>query len=170
MKKIALLLVALVAFSSCEEDIQFSNPALQVTVDDELLRIVNPSVTLNLDGTITLAGSSGFETLSLTVASNEPGTYKFGVNDINVAYYKYDVDEMTLEYSTIEGINNSDFESDLGELIIYPLSHPKASKTPGTISGEFHFRGKLLNNNPLGEPSVFFHQGSFYNLFVHFEE
>lgn len=166
MKKIFLFLTALVAFSSCEEDIKFNNPSLQVMKDEELLRIENPEVIQNSGGSITITGTYGFETLSLKIASKNAGTYKFGLTDSNVAYYKYDEEGLILEYSTIEGIDNPDLESDLGELIIYSQTYPKASTTPGTISGEFKFRGKILNSNPLGNPTVFFHQGHFYNLFV----
>ncbi len=164
MKKIFLFLTVLVAFSSCEEDIKFNNPSLEVMVDDELFRAENPKVNQNLDGTITITGEYGFEILSLKIASKNPGTYKFGINNTNVAYYKYDEDGFVLEYSTIEGIDNSDLESDLGELIIYPANHPKASRVAGTISGYFNFRGKTLNTNSLENPTVFFHQGHFYNL------
>lgn len=170
MKKIFLFLSALVVFSSCEEDIRFSNPSLQVMKDNELLRTENPKVNQNLDGTITITGKYGFESLSLKVASKNAGTYKFGLNDTNVAYYKYEEGGLLLEYSTIEGIDNPDLENDLGELIIYPANHAKASKTPGTISGEFKFRGKILHSNPFGEPTIFFHQGHFYNLYVGAED
>lgn len=166
MKKIALFLLALVAFSSCEEDIQFNNPSLQVMKDNELLRVVNPHVVLNLDGSVSLTGSYGFETLILKVASPTPGTYKFGLNNSNVAYYKYEADGLVLEYSTISGVDNSQMEDDLGELVILPPTHPRASKEPGTISGEFKFRGKILNSNPFGSPNIFFHQGVFYGLKV----
>lgn len=166
MKKIFLFLTALVAFSSCEEDIQFNNPSLQVMVDEVLFRADNPTVNEGPGNAITITGEYGFETLILKVASKNAGTYKFGLNSTNVAYYKYEEDGLILEYSTIEGIDNPDLESDLGELIIYPKTHPKSSSTPGTISGEFKFRGKILNSNPLGNPTVFFHQGHFYNLSV----
>src|SRR5690554_109813 len=166
MKKIVLFVVALVAFSSCEEDIQLNNPSLQVMKDDVLLRTIHPQVIQHTDGSITLTGEYGFETLSLTVASGNPGTYKFGINNNNIAYYKYEEDGIVLEYSTIEGIDNPELEDDLGELTIYPATHPKSSPIAGTVSGEFKFRGKLLHNNPLGEPNIFFHQGTFYNLIV----
>lgn len=166
MKKIFLLVVLLVAFTSCEEDIKLNNPSLQVMKDDVLLRTVHPQVLQNIDGSITIIGEYGFETLSLTVASRNPGTYKFGVDNTNIAYYKYDEDGLVLEYSTIEGIDNPELEDDLGELIIYPATHPKASPIEGTISGEFKFRGKILHDSTLGEPNIFFHQGTFYNLVV----
>lgn len=164
MKKIFLFVVALVAFSSCEEDIKLNNPSLQVMKDDVLLRTLHPHVELNPDGSILITGEYGFETLSLKVASQNPGTYKFGINNNNIAYYKYDEEGLVLEYSTIEGIDNTDMEDDLGELTIYPSTHPKSSPMEGSISGEFKFRGKILNNNPFGEPNIFFHQGTFYNL------
>lgn len=167
MKKIFLLVVALVTLSSCEEDIRFNNPSLQVMKDDELLRVENPQVILNLDGTISITGEYGFETLSLKVPSINAGTYYFGVNTSTVAYYKYDAgDGLVLEYSTISGVENPELEDNLGELIIYDATHPKASPIAGTISGEFKFRGKIMNENPFGQPSIFFHQGRFYNLTV----
>ncbi len=167
MKKIFLLVVALVTFSSCEEEIKFNNPSLQVMKDDELLRVENPQVLLNLDGTISITGQYGFEVLSLKVPSVNPGTYYFGLNANTVAYYKYESEDgLVLEYSTIAGVENPEQEDNLGELIIYDISHPKSSPIAGTISGEFKFRGRIMNENPFGQPSIFFHQGRFYNLAV----
>lgn len=167
MKKIFLLVVAMVAFSSCEEEVKFNNPSLQVMKDDELLRVDNPHVLLNLDGTVSITGEYGFEVLSLKVPSTEPGTYYFGLNNNTVAYYKYEADDgLVLEYSTIAGVENSDYEENLGELTIYDISNPKSSPMSGTISGEFKFRGRIMNDNPFGQPSIFFHQGHFYNLAI----
>src|SRR5690606_39314025 len=106
MKKIFLFVVALVAFSSCEEDIKLNNPSLQVMKDDQLLRTLHPHVELNPDGSILITGEYGFETLSLKVASQNPGTYKFGINNNNIAYYKYDEDRSEEHTSELQSREN----------------------------------------------------------------
>ncbi|MFA5556667.1 MAG: DUF6252 family protein [Flavobacteriaceae bacterium] len=170
MKKIFFLVAVLGLFSSCGEDIQFNNPSLQVMKDDALLRTTNPRVVLNLDGTIAIAGEYGMESLSLKIPSVTPGTYYFGVDSNTVAYYRSEApDGLVLEYSTIEGPENEN-EGNLGELTIYEITDPKASPVQGTISGEFKFRGRIMNNNPFGQPSVFFHKGHFYNLTAQAEQ
>lgn len=170
MKKIFFLVAVLGLFSSCGEDIQFNNPSLQVMKDDVLLRTTNPRIVLNLDGTIAIAGEYGTESLSLKIPSVTPGTYYFGVDASTVAYYKSVApDGLVLEYSTLAGSENEN-ESNLGELTIYEATNPKASSVQGTISGEFKFRGRILNNNPFGQPSLFFHKGHFYNLTVQAEQ
>lgn len=166
MKKIFFLIAVLGLFSSCGEEIQFNNPSLQVMKEDVLLRTTNPRVIMNLDGTIAIAGEYGTEFLSLKIPSLNPGTYYFGVDNSTVAYYKHIApDGLVLEYSTIAGPENEN-EANLGELIIYEPTHPKASPVQGTISGEFKFRGKILNNNPFGREYLFFHKGHFYNLTI----
>ena len=164
MKKLFFFLTTLLVFTSCEEDVKFNNPSMQAMNGEVLFRATDPRVTYNLDGGITISGEFGFETMELKIASAAPGIYKFGLNSNTVAYYKYDADGLVLEYSTIGGVENPDLQSDLGQIIIYEPTHPKASKTPGTISGEFKFNGKLINNNPFGAMNVFFQDGHFYGL------
>ncbi|HUH51222.1 MAG TPA: DUF6252 family protein [Flavobacterium sp.] len=115
-------------------------------------------------------GEYGMESLSLKIPSVTPGTYYFGVDSNTVAYYRSEApDGLVLEYSTIEGPENEN-EGNLGELTIYEITDPKASPVQGTISGEFKFRGRIMNNNPFGQPSVFFHKGHFYNLTAQAEQ
>jgi len=165
MKKIVFCLIALVVFSSCE-DIKMEDRIFQVSVGETLLRTENPMAVLHTDGTLTIFGTYGNQTLRLTISSPNDGVYTLGTNNSTVGYYKIEQEETILEYSTIEGTENPQLEPNLGQINIYPITHAKASKNAGTISGEFKFRGRLLNENSIAEPTLFFHQGFFYNLQV----
>jgi len=173
MKKTAFFLVALFVLSACE-DLKNNDKFLQVSVDETFLKADNPTAILNANGTLTLSGNSGNQTLNLTINSQNADTYYFGINSTDVAYYQILQDDATiLEYSTLEGMGNLELETDLGQLIIYPSDHIKASKNEKTISGEFRFRGKLLNrkeDDSINKPSIFFHRGFFYNLPVQNQE
>lgn len=164
MKRIFLCLVVAFAFASCAEDVKFNDPSLQAMNGEKLFRAVAPRAIQNPDGTISLEGEYRFEELQITVASAEPGTYPFGINNNTVANYSYSADGMVLEYSTLNGITNPDNIGDLGEITIYAANDPLASKAPGTISGVFKFNAKIIGNNPFGQTDVFLQQGHFYGL------
>lgn len=164
MKRIFLLLVAAIAFSSCAEEVSFNSPSFQAMNGENLFRALAPRATLNLDGTINLEGDYYFEVINIKIASSEPGTYQFGVDANTVANYTYSADGLVLEYSTLNGISIPDSQQSLGEVTIYAANNPKASKEPGTISGVFKFNAKLVENNPFGQTNVFIQQGHFYGL------
>jgi len=172
MKKISLFLVVLFVFSACE-DLKNNDRFLQVSVDETFLRTDNPTAVLHTDGSLTISGSYQEQVLTLKVNSQNAGTYYFGINNTDVAHYKIEQENTILEYSTIEGMENQELEANLGQLDIYPVTHIKASRNPKTISGEFRFRGKLLNrkeDDSINQPNIFFHQGFFYNLPVQNQE
>lgn len=166
MRKILLALSLIFVLASCESEVTFNNPTFQVYKDNTLVKVRNPRATLNSNGTLVISGKNNFETLTLTLASANPGTYTLGVNSVNAAYYTYSTSGFTLEYSTILGITNPQLEDGLGRVVIYSPEHPKSSSDPNTISGEFYFRGRLINDNPFGVPTIFFHKGNFYNVKV----
>jgi len=169
MRRIAFFLVALFVFSSCE-DLENNSTVLQVNVGETFLRTKNPTALLRKDGSLTISGNYQEQTLTLNINSLEPGVYYFGTNSVDVAHYKIEQEgQATLEYSTIEGIDNLDLDPNLGQLIIYSANDIKASKNTRTVSGEFRFRGKLLDrkeDDSINQPSIFFHQGFFYNLSI----
>jgi len=171
MKKIVFCLVAFAVFSSCE-DIKMEDSLLQVSVGENFLRTENPTAVLHTDGSLTLSGTYENQTLKLTITSQDAGVYTFGTSNSTVGYYKIEEEQSVLEYSTIEGVVNPQLESNLGQINIYPAGHIKASKNQGTISGEFRFRAKILgeNESDIIEPTIFFHQGFFYNLKVEKEQ
>jgi len=171
IKTTTFFLIALLVFSACE-DLKNSDAILQVAVGETFLRTENPTAVLHTDGSLTISGSSQGQTLTLRINSQDTGVYYFGIDSTNVAHYKIEQEEQTaLEYSTIKGVENQEFEPYLGQLNIYPVTHIKASKNPKTISGEFRFRGKILDeNDSISDPSVFFHQGFFYNLSIQNQE
>lgn len=166
MKKILFALSLVFMLVACEDDVAFNNPTFQVYKDNTLIKTRNPRATLNSNGSLVISGKNSSETLTLTLASSNPGTYTLGLNSVNAAYYTYNTSGLTLEYSTLLGITNPQLEDGLGKVIIYGPNDPRNGSKPNTISGEFYFRGRLVNDNPFGTPTIFFHKGNFYNVRV----
>ncbi|KGO79883.1 MULTISPECIES: DUF6252 family protein [Flavobacterium] len=129
MKKILSLLVLMVTFASCEEDIQFNNPAVQAMRDDELWRAVEYTATRETDNSLTIQATNGFETLILRTASVDPGVYELGLNEQNKASYSVSVDGIEMNYQT---------GTDLGDGKIEILAED-TDLTQGFITGTFRF-------------------------------
>ena len=143
MKKILSLIVLLVAFSSCEEDVQFNNPTVQGLKDDALWRAVSFSATQQVsNGALTVVASNGFETLTLRAQSAIPGTYSLGVNENNKASFVFSSPEINSAFQTGAGVGD-------GQLII-SANPVETNVMAGYITGNFKFNavagdGQVLN-------------------------
>src|SRR5688572_24092667 len=110
MKKILSLLVLLVTFASCEEDVKFNDPAVQGLKNDELWKAAQFTATLGGDGSLTINGTNGFETLTLRTASTDPGVYELGVNNSSMASFVVNVEGVEMSYLTGTGIGDGEIE------------------------------------------------------------
>lgn len=152
MKKILSLIVLLVAFSSCEEDVQFNNPTIQGLKDDALWRAVSFSATKTTsNGALTIVASNGFETLTLKAQSTDPGTYDLGVNETNKASFVFSSPEFDTAYQTGAGIGD-------GQLEISGIP-TETNIGAGFITGKFRFNAVDED----GE-AVNFRNGVFYKV------
>lgn len=151
MKKILSLLVLLVTFASCEEDVKFNDPAVQGLKNDELWKAAQFTATLGGDGSLTINGTNGFETLTLRTASTDPGVYELGVNNSSMASFVVNVEGVEMSYLTGTGIGDGEIEisDDVNE----------TNLTQGYITGTFTF-------NAVGEDGtvVNFRDGVFYKV------
>lgn len=101
MKKIFSLIVILVAFSSCQEDVKFNNPGFQAYRDGVLFRGIDVKAYKSTSGSITLVGLAQDEEVSLDVANSTKGTYYFGTtNQATKAFYDSSFDGVDLSYAT----------------------------------------------------------------------
>ncbi|MBV2196036.1 MAG: hypothetical protein KUL78_05995 [Flavobacterium sp.] len=101
MKKIVSLLALVVAFSSCQEDLQTNNPAFQAKQNDAFWRANDARVSVDENGRMIITAFNQFETVTLETASTDPGVYVLGTtNQDNFASYSNDVDGFEDYYDT----------------------------------------------------------------------
>jgi hypothetical protein len=146
MKKILSLLVLLVAFTSCEEDVKFNTPAVQSI--KELWKATEFSA-VKTGNALTLTAKNGFETVILKTTSVTPGEYVLGTGVANKATYALSVDGIEEFYQT---------GTDLGNGLI-TISADNTDATKGYISGFFRF-------NAVSDAGVTinFQEGVFYKV------
>jgi hypothetical protein len=150
MKKILSLLVLLVAFTSCEEDVKFNNPAVQGLKDDELWRATEFSA-VKTGTLVTVTATNGFETIVLKMDSPMPlSTHTLGENATNMATYALSVDGINEFYQTGTNVGN-------GVIKIRDSKDTDIAK--GYISGNFFFNAV----NEEGDV-VNFKDGVFYKI------
>lgn len=101
MKKILSLIVILVAFSSCQDDVKFNNPGFQAYRDGVLFRGIDVKAYKSSNGSIALVGLAQDEKVSLNIASSAKGTYYFGTtNQATKAFYESSFNNVALSYAT----------------------------------------------------------------------
>lgn len=152
MKKIASLLLILIAFNSCTTDVTRNNPSLQGLKDDVLWRARTSYAELSTNGSLVITGLTQYETVTLNTASKNPGIYTLGLNNGNRAGYVLATGGDELTYST--GPNMGD-----GEIKITEYDAEKM-----TVSGTFRFNAENVDDNPLGGEVLNFQSGVFYKV------
>ena len=151
MKRLLSLLVLVLAFSSCEEDVKFNNPSVQGIKDNEMWRAVDYKATLQANGGLVVTGYTNFETLTLKTSNITPGTYTLGAGSANSATYSFTTGGGEVNYST--GVNAT------GQITI--ADYDAAS---GTFTGQFKFKAKKLGNAVAGDSIVTYQKGVFYHI------
>lgn len=149
MKKILSLIVLAVAFSSCEDEVRFSNPSVQGEKDNVFWRAADYTASVS-GGSLTISAFTPYEILTLKTSSSAPGTYVLGENNINVATYSVEIDGARSSYATGTEIGD-------GEITI------DAAQEPGTITGKFKFNAPQTTD-PLAGLVVNFQYGVFYRI------
>lgn len=155
MKKIVSLLVLLVAFASCEEDIKFNNPAVQALKNDELWRATTFSAKKSGNSVIIIA-QNDVETLTMTINAPAPNSvHDLGINDLNAATFELDVDGIKETYKT-----GTDFGN--GKIVIRGEVDNNINGTDGKgfISGNFYFNAYNADETKV----VNFQKGVFYKV------
>lgn len=101
MKKIVSLFALVVAFSSCQEDLQTNNPAFQAKQNDVYWRASDARVSVDEDGRMIITAYNLYETVTLETSSTDPGVYVLGTtNQDNFASYSNEIDGFEDYYDT----------------------------------------------------------------------
>lgn len=141
----------LVAFTSCEEDIKFNNPAVQALKDNERWKATQFSAERGANDVLTIKATNGFETLTLKTTDILPGEYPLGIGEGNKASYVLSADGVEMAFQTGTGI---------GDGLIEISSDPRETDvTRGFISGKFRFNAFSANDSVVN-----FRNGVFYKV------
>ncbi|HLA54736.1 MAG TPA: DUF6252 family protein [Flavobacterium sp.] len=152
MKKIASLLLILIALGSCTQDITKNSPSFQGLKDDVFWRAKDSYATVDTNGYITITGVTQYETVTLKTGNANPGTYIMGVNTIGMASYVLSIGGEDLIYETGAGFGDGQIE----------ITEYDTAKH--TVSGTFRFNAVNVDDNPSGGEILNFHEGNFYKV------
>ena len=101
MKKLLSLIVIIILFSSCQEDVKFNTPGFQGLKDDVFWRATDARAYISTDGTLTVKGYTQYEELDLKTNYTTVGTYLLGTtNPYNKAIFTSSINDMELLYET----------------------------------------------------------------------
>jgi hypothetical protein len=125
MKKMVSLLLVLIAFSSCQEDVKFNNPGFQAYRDGILFRGIDVKAYKSTSGAISLVALAQDEELEIDVANSIIGTYYFGTtsqatsasyassfNDLELLYETTTIDGPVAKMSTTMTVGGTGYVSD----------------------------------------------------------
>jgi hypothetical protein len=147
MRKFILLVIALLPFISCQEDVKFNNPSFQGLRDNVFWRAVDARATIGSGGKLSIKAYTANEVVTLNTSATKPQTYVLGTSVLNSVLYVVEDIEGSIAYATGSGFGD-------GEIKI--TEYDAVNKT---VSGSFRFNAKNTSNNPLGGPSLNFQQG-----------
>lgn len=100
MKKL-FSLIAIIALTSCSDDVKFNNPGFQGFRDDILFRGIDVKAYQSASGAITIEALGQDEQVNLNIASSAIGTYYLGTtNTSNRASYTSSFGDNDLSYAT----------------------------------------------------------------------
>ena len=154
MRKL-ILLIAVVAAVSCEEDVRFNSPSFQALKNDVFWRAIDSRATIATDGSLLIEAFTSNEILSIKITgSAKHFEYLLsGGNSQNVVYSLNENAQVTI-YRTDGATAN-------GRITV--TEYDKDNKT---ISGTFKFNIKNLDASDLINPIISFREGVFYKISV----
>ncbi len=153
MKKVVLLVIIVVGFFSCSNNIEFNTPALQAERDGEIWKATSFRANIDANGVLSVTGTSDdSDNLTLRVPSTVLANYELG-NTISEATYNDGI-------NTLFSTNNSPdpdvsiFEPD-GQIEIYEYDTEN-----NLVSGRFNFNAFDIS----GVKTINFSRGDFYRV------
>jgi hypothetical protein len=156
MKKIASFLLMLGLIVSCETDVTHNDPAFEAWQDGLRWRAKTSFGELESNQSITLTGIAKYETVTIHIASKNPGTYNLGGANASVASYVYEKDGETREYTT----------ASTADLVDGQVTIDEFNEATMKISGSFHFNAAYTGTDPEAEPIMNFDSGHIYHVQV----
>jgi len=141
---------------SCQTDVTHNDPTLEAWQDGLLWRAKTSYGELASNQSITLTGIAKYETVTIHIASKNPGTYALGGASASVASYVFEKDGETREYTTASANDLVDGEIKIEEF----------NEATMKISGTFRFNAAYTGTDPEAEPIMNFQYGRFYHVQV----
>ncbi|MDC1324567.1 DUF6252 family protein [Flavobacteriaceae bacterium] len=152
MKKILSLLIILLSFFGCQDNIQSNSPAFQGLKNaDFLWTSTTSTVVVDATGVLTFTGTDDFGTMTLQVPSAALGTFMLGADATALATYSED----DLLFSTVNSGNESVVYVSDGAIIIEEID-----AVTGAITASYYFNAYTAN----GERVLNFSEGVIYRL------
>ncbi|WP_040280394.1 DUF6252 family protein [Psychroserpens damuponensis] len=153
MKKIALILFALVTILSCGEELQFNSPAIQGNYNGNLWKASSYAADIDFGGFL-VQGTNNIETVQLITSNDTAGVYELGGENPSIAVVR---DQNGVVYSTG---NDPDPGFSLypveGQIIVESVQ----DTNPKTMTGTFWFYAFTDD----GMQTVNFNEGVFHNV------
>ena len=89
MKRLILPVLAIFIMAGCSDDVSFNTPSIQGMVGGHLFHSMDPVGQTNGNGTLTIKGEDGSQSIALTISSANIGQeYEFGGDSENVATFQ----------------------------------------------------------------------------------
>lgn len=151
MKKLALHILLLFAFVSCQEEVKFNNPSFQGLKNTIFWRAIDSKATLS-NNVLTIEAYTRNEKVTLKTNSTLLKTYILGDSNSITATYALTNADGTITFSTGNGFGDGQIEI---------TEYDAVNKT---VTGTFRFNADNLDNNPLFGPTLNFQQGVFYKV------
>lgn len=152
MKKYIYLLITILIFASCTEDVKFNNPAFQGLKDNVFWRAQSYKATILTNGSLVLEGSLGYEKVILRLPVVSQKTYTLGINDVAIASYSNILPSQLEEFTTGKNKGN-------GEIVV-----TEYNAETKTISGTFKFNAANVDDSNVEKTGVNFTEGVFYKI------
>jgi polyisoprenoid-binding protein YceI len=137
---------------SCTDEVKFNNPSFEGQKDNVFWRAIDSKAAIAVDGSLTIAGYTRNEKLTLKTTSTTAQSYPLGTSTSKMATYVLTDASGTVTFST--GYGKGD-----GEIVI-----EKYDAVNKTVTGTFKFNAVNVNNNPLAGPILNFQYGHFYKI------
>lgn len=109
MKRLAILLITVLTFVSCGDEVEFNSPSIQGNKDYVLWRAEFFNAAIDANGFLTITGGNNIETLMLKIPSVAVGSYTLG-----------DVDSMEARFTAADGTVFSTNNRPDPSVTIYP--------------------------------------------------
>jgi Family of unknown function (DUF6252) len=152
MKKHIYLLITVLAFVSCTDDVKFNNPAFQTLKDNVFWRAQSYKAQTLTNGGLILEGSLGYETVTFRLPVISQKTYFLGINNGTTASYYNTLPSHLEEFTT--GMNRGG-----GQIIVTEYNAELK-----TISGTFKFNAVNIDGTNVKKTEMKFTEGVFYKI------
>lgn len=151
MKRLSVLMLALLTIIGCGDEIKFNSPAIQGKKDGNLWRAVYQDASFNEQGRVTITGGIGNEVLVFTVPNLEIGVKWLGRGSSSKAEFE-DANGVIYSTNLLPDPELSFYPPD-GEIEITQV-------TSTSVSGRFWFNAY----SQTGMETVNFSQGVFFDV------